>query len=131
MPIKGFKHTQTIFIGSVVFVILAIGFISLLGNIQSNRSSGDIRAKAGVAATLKLSGIVSSVDENKGVILVDRVQFLDTQDNQTLGSWTVTPPVSFRMESLGPGTKVVLTVNPTTFLAASHTLTATNITVSR
>ncbi len=124
-----FKHAQAIFIGSVVFIILAIGFISLLGNTRSSVPATDTRAKAGVTATLKLSGIVSSINDTKGVIIVNNLQFLDATSN--LGTWTVTPPSGFIIGSVGPGSRVTLTVNPATFLAATHTLTATQIKVER
>ncbi len=124
-----FKHAQAIFVGSVVFVILAIGFISLLGSTRSSAPATDTRAKAGITATLKLSGIVSSIDDTKGVIIVNNLQFLDATSN--LGTWTVTPPSGFIIGSVGPGSRVTLTVNPTTFLAASHTLTATQIKIEK
>lgn len=131
MPPTGFKHTQAIFVGSVIFVILAIGFVSLLGSTASQAPATDTRAKAGVTATLKLSGVVTSVDDTKGVILVDQLQFMDAEGGKTLGTWTVTPPPGFNLASMAIGTKVTLTVNPTTFLATSHTLTATQIKVER
>lgn len=124
-----FKHAQAIFVGSVMFAIMAVGFISLLGS-SNNQSQADTRAKAGVVSTLKLTGVVQSVDETKGVIIVNQLQFLD-QQGKNLGTWTVTPPQGFNVLSISPGTKVVITVNSTTFMAATHTVTATQITVSR
>lgn len=128
MPNQPFKHAQAIFVGSVMFAIMAVGFISLLGRSGSSNSS-DVRAKAGITATLKLAGTVSSTDDTKGVLIVSGLQFLDQAGN--LGVWTVTPPPGFSLVSVSPGTRVTLTVNPTTFKASTHTLTATQIVVSR
>lgn len=129
MALGPFKHAQAIFVGSVMFAILAVGFITLLGS-TNRQSTEDVRAKAGATATLKLTGTVSSVDATKGILIVDGMQFLD-QTGGSLGTWTVTPPQSFSLTSVSPGIRVTITVNPTTFIAASHTVTATQITVSQ
>ena len=129
MAAQPFKHAQALFVGSVMFAIMAVGFISLLSN-SSSQSSSDVRAKAGITATLKLTGIVSSVDSVRGVLTINNLQFLD-QTSANLGTWTVTPPTGFNVFSVSPGTKITLIVNPTTFTASTHTLTATQITVSR
>ncbi len=129
MAAPSFKHAQAIFVGSVMFAILAVGFISLLGTTKQ-QSAADTRAKAGITATLKLMGTVASVDNAKGVLIVSGLQFID-QTGGNLGTWTVTPPVGFSISSVSAGTKISLIVDPSTFLAASHTLTATQIVISR
>ncbi len=129
MAVRPMKHAQAIFVGSVIFVILAIGFISILGRTASETPATDTRAKAGVTATLKVSAIVSSVDSTKGTFVVDRLQFLDSEGN--LGTWTVKPPVGFSVATVSPGTRVILTIDPTTFLATTHTVTATQVKIER
>lgn len=129
MQKKGFN---VFFIGSIGFLILALGFLAILNRTKSTENGTDVRAKAGIVATLKMSADVVSVDDNKGTIYVDQLKFQDRGDGQlSLGAWTVTAPPSISVGSLSVGERISLIVDPATFLAETHTLTATEIYVLR
>lgn len=121
--------------GSVALIIAAIAVTAVIDRSKNSQtSSEDIRTKAGTSTSLQFTGSVATVDQTKGVFSVDNLQFASSaQTNQTnlLGQWTVTPPPSFNIASLGAGSRVTMTVDPTTFLITSHTVTATQITVNR
>lgn len=122
------KGLNVFFVGSIGFLILALGFVTILNRTKSSDTGTDVRAKAGILATLKMSADVVSVDDNKGTINVDQLKFLDRGDGQlSLGAWVVTAPPTVSVGSLSVGEHVSLIVDPSTFLAQSHTLTATEI----
>ncbi len=120
--------------GSVILIIAAIAVTTVVNRFQPSDSSGDIRTKAGTSNSLQFTGIISTVDENKGIFTVDNLQFAykSTADNASLlGSWTVTPSPGVNLTSILPGTKIAITVVPSTFLIRTHTVTATQITILR
>lgn len=115
------------FIGSVLLIIIAIAITTIVEkNASSKDTSTDVRARAGVASTLELIGSVSSIDFASNVLILDMVKF-PGNDEQSLGTWTVTPPAGFSLSTLTAGKKIRLKVNASTFLATSHTVTATEI----
>jgi hypothetical protein len=66
----------------------------------------------------------------KGTLIVTGLYFADVSrsgDAKDLGSWIVTPPASFSLTSISPGSNVVIGVEPTSFQVAKHTLTAITI----
>ena len=127
MQKKGFN---VFFIGSIGFLILALGFLTILNRTKSSENGTDVRAKAGIVATLKMSADVVSVDDNRGTINVDQLKFQDRGDGQlSLGAWVVTAPPTVSVGSLAIGDRISLIVDPATFLAETHTLTATEIRV--
>ncbi len=119
--------------GSLGLIVAAIAITAVIN--RTNRGTAaptDIRAKAGISATLKVIGIVTTVDTANNTVMVDGLRFSDSKDMGTsLGSWTVTPPPSYNLSLLTPGAHVTITVDPTSFLVANHTLSATQITVSK
>lgn len=127
-----FKSKNALLFGSVGLIVLAITVTTILERTKQTAGGEDVRARASATGTLTMKGIVSAVDETKGVVIVDNVQFEDqATTGKNLGTWTVTPPKTFSLASLYSGAKIALTVKPTTFLAATHTLTATEIKVIR
>ena len=127
MQKKGFNF---FFLGSIGFLILALGFVTLLGRTKSSDTGTDVSAKAGITSTLKMSADVVRVDDNKGSIQVDQLKFLDRGEGQlSLGAWVVTAPPTVSVGSLSQGDHISIIVDPLTFLAQSHTLTATEIRV--
>lgn len=127
-----FKSKNALLFGSVGLIVLAITVTTILERTKQTATNEDVRTRASATGTLIMKGIVSAVDETKGVVMVDNVQFEDqAASGKNLGTWTVTPPASFNLASLYTGAKVALTVNPTTFLAATRTLTATEIKIQR
>lgn len=128
------KPTGTLLLfGSLGLIVAAIAITAVINGANRNAAAPtDIRAKAGITATLKVVGIVTSVDNANSTVLVDGLRFSDSQDTAaSLGSWTVTPPPSYNLSLLSSGARVTITVDPSSFLVATHTLSATQITVSK
>ena len=118
---------------SVILIVVAIASTAVINRLRSpNDGVVDVRARAGITSSLRFTGVVSSVDEAKGVINVDSLQFATGESaSSILGVWTVTPQPGFVLSSVGPGTKISIVAEPTTFLINSHTVTATQITISK
>lgn len=121
---------------TLLYVVIIIGLIvsavaatTIVNHSQSG--SSDLRAKAGVATTLRMTGTVITVDSTKGTFALANVRFATSESNTTLGTWTVTPPPGFSLGSLSAGTQITMTVDPTTMLATNSTVTATQIIVER
>lgn len=127
------KNNSIIYIFlSLLLVVAAIITTAVINRTRSpGASSQDIRARADASSPLQFTGTVSSVDENKGVLVVDNLQFASGSSGSTLGLWTVTPPAGFSLASIGTGTKVTIFADGATFLIKSHTLTATQISINR
>ncbi|MBI3577204.1 hypothetical protein HY086_04160 [Candidatus Gottesmanbacteria bacterium] len=120
-----------------LYVVVIIGLIiagvaaTTLLNRAKEGASSDIRAKAGVANTLRISASVAAVDSAKGVFTVTNLHFASSQTGANMGTWTVTPPPGFSLGSLSPGAQLTMTIDPTTMLAESHTVTATQIIIEK
>jgi len=96
-----------------------------------NGSPADMRARAGTQYTLKLNGVINTIDQAKGTIMVTNVQFADTNRSgvpQNLGAWTVTAPASFDFASVSTGMTITIGVDANTFNVANHIVTATTLT---
>lgn len=128
-----FKSKNALLFGSVGLIVLAITVSSILERTKQPTTNEDVRTRASATGSLQMTGTVATIDDTKGVITVDGIQFhdLDGSKAKNLGTWTVTLPPNANLGALYPGAKVLLTVNPTTFLAATHTLTATEIKIQR
>lgn len=113
---------------SLALIVVAIVFSAFLNQRQSSGTPADIRARATAPGMVKVTGIVSEIDENQGTLVVDNLAFEDSTKN--LGSWTVTPPLSFSLSNAYPGVKLLITVDPPTMLAQSKTFTALEIKIS-
>lgn len=126
------KNSIIFFVGSVFFVLLGILVITILSTRQSNTDTQDVRARAAVSAALKFTGVVNSIDDSSGTLIVDDLQFENAQEGtKSLGTWTVTPPASFNLSSVSPGSRVTISVVAETFIATSHTMEATAIVPTR
>lgn len=128
------KPTGTLLLfGSLGLIVAAIAITAVINGANRNAAAPtDIRAKAGITATLKVVGIVTTVDSANTSVTVDGLRFSDSKDTgQSLGSWVVTPPPSYNLSLLTPGVHVVITADPSSFLVANHTLSATQIIVSK
>lgn len=126
------------FFGSVVLIVTAVVATAILNRTSNTTSSRDVRARASVTSLMRLSAIIESVDETKGLVMVNGLQFtgstpegLQSVARNTGGAWNVTVSGSANLGALGPGSRVELQVNPTTFNIAEHSFTATAITVLR
>ena len=121
---------NVLLLGSVLLIILAIALVSLISKTGSSKTSGDVRARAGVTKTLELTGTVNSVDEEKGTLIVEGVYLSDKNragEPQNLGTWTITAPGTFNFASVFPGQEVVIGIDAATFLVESQTVTALTI----
>lgn len=125
------RNKNILLFGSVGLIVLAIGLVSILDRATSSTiSTGDVRARAAVTKTLEVNATVTSVNQMKGTMVVSNLYFADnsrSSDAKNLGTWTVTAPASVNLASFGPGINVVIGIDPATFLASSHTLTAITI----
>jgi hypothetical protein len=113
-------------------VVVGIITTAIIDAVRNNQGAADIRAKAGVTNTLKLTGTVESVDEAAGTISVSDVQFDPSSRSGkavNYGTWNVIPPSSFNLLSATPGTKVAFTVNSDSFDVASKQVVAAQVTV--
>lgn len=107
-------------------ILLAITVTTILEN--RSKDSTDVRARASSTQNLEMTGVASSVDTSTGTIQVDHVKF-KMDYGIDLGTWTVTPPIGFRITDARPGTTLTMKVKAETFLADNHTFSATEIKV--
>ena len=117
---------------ALVLVIVGIVTTAIIGAVKNNDSTSDIRAKAGVTNTLKLTGIVGAVDDVNGTITVENVQFDETSRSgpaTNYGTWTVTPPQAFSLFSAQSGKKLTFTVQTESFNVAVKKVSAVQMTV--
>lgn len=119
--------------GSVILIVVAITATALVNVTRTPRGeSVEVRAKAASAGTLRMTGVISSIDEVKGLLAVDNFRFAsENGTGKSLGSWSVTPPGDFRLSSVSPGMRITLTIFPSTFLAGAHTVTASQIMIEK
>ncbi len=114
----------------IIAGVITTTIINVVKNNQ--RSATDIRAKAGVTNTLKLTGTIDSVDDAAGTLTVIDVQFAAESRSgkpANYGTWTVTPSNIFSLSSAVPGAKVTFTVNSDSFDVVSKQVTAANVTI--
>ncbi len=113
-------------------VVVGIITTAIIDAVRNNQGAADIRAKAGITNTLKLTGTVESVDEQAGVITVAGVQFDETSRSGkavNYGTWAVTPPRTFNLLSAAPGARISFTVNSDSFNVASKQVVAAAVTI--
>ncbi len=125
------KGSSWIYIGILGLVIAAVAVTAVLD--RTSNKTEDIRAKAGVAATQKMSGVVTAVDDTNGTVTVSNL-LTGTGPNQAKAQtkpWVITAPTGFNYALVSPGTKVKMKIIPSTFLITTHTATATEITPVR
>lgn len=124
-------NKNTLLVGSLVLIILAIGMVAILDrSTQTSDSGTDVRARAATVKSLMVNAIVDSVDETAGTLTVSNVYFADTSRAgaaKDMGTWIVTPPATFSLGSVSPGTKVLIGVDSKLFLAMKKTMTAVTI----
>lgn len=137
MKKKTTSNSFIYFFGSVLLIVSAIVATSIL-NTTSNAGSQDVRARASVTSLMRMTAIVETIDETKGVIVVNSLQFsgstpegLQSIARNTGGTWDVTFSGNVNLGTVGPGSRVELQVNPSSFNIAGRTLTAASITISR
>ena len=90
-----------------------------------------MRARAATQYTLKLTGIVNTVDATKSTVSLTGVQFAAGSRQGTvrdLGDWIITAPAQFNFASLSPGMSVTVGVEATTFNITDHAVSAITLT---
>ena len=135
---KSSSNSFLYFFGSVMLIVTAIVATSILNRTNNIAGSQDVRARASVTSLMRLSAIVESIDETKGLVIVNGLQFtgstpeaLQSAARNSGGAWNVTVSGSVNLGSLGPGSRVELQVSPASFNIAERMFTAASITVSR
>ena len=118
-------------VGLIIVGIVTTAIINAVKN--TNETSGtDIRARAAVTNTLKLSGTVSEVVDIEGMLIVSDVQFADTSrsgDAKNYGSWKVFVPTTFAISTATVGSPVTFTIDSKTFNVTTKSVVASQITV--
>ena len=121
------------FFGSVVLI-----FTAILNRTSNTTNTQDVRARASVTSLMRLKAIVTSVDEAKNLLVVNKLQFtgstpesLKSLTRNTAGEWQVLVSGNVNLAILGPGSRVELQVNPTSFNITERSLTAAAITPER
>lgn len=115
-------------------VVMGMITTTIIDRVKNSQGATDIRAKAGVTNTLKLTGTVESVDESGGTIKVNDVQFATESRSGKVanyGTWVVTPPSSFNLLTANPGASITFTINADSFNVESHAVVASQITVGK
>lgn len=131
------KKTDNVFyiIAAVGLIVMGIVTTTLINSVKNKESSAtDIRAKAGVTNTLKLTGTVSFVDSDNRTLTVENVQFAaDSRSGNPVnyGTWSVNAPQTFDIFSAAPGNTITFTLLSDSFDVASHQTIASEITVNR
>ncbi len=125
------------FFGSVILIIAAI-VVTAIFNRTTSEKPQDVRARASVTSLMRLTAIVTSVDEGKGLVVVNGLQFtgntpksLESLARNTAGEWQVTVSENVNLATLGAGSRIELQVEPSSFNIAERSLAAAAITVSR
>lgn len=130
-----FKSKNALLVGPLILVVAAIAVTAILDRTkQADTAFGDIRTRASATGSLSMTATVASVDQVKGTIKVDNLRFDNKNGGSTdnsLGIWTVTAPAGTNLNTLFPENKVVMIVNPSTFLTTTNTLTATDIKIQK
>lgn len=124
------KRKNLLLLGTLVFIILAAGLVSVLNRTNSKNTAGDVRARAATANSLELIGTVVSTDEAKSTLLLDTVYLADESRSgqaQNLGTWTVTAPAGFNLASVVEGQKIKVGVEAKSFSVEDHTVSALTI----
>jgi hypothetical protein len=124
------KNPNMFLVGSVVLILLAVALVAILDRTSPTGNSADVRARATTKQALTLLATVATVDEAKGTIQVDNMQFADNSragTAQNLGSWVVTAPAGFNFASVSTGVQVAIGVDPQTFQISKHALTALSL----
>jgi len=120
-----------------MLIVTAIVATTILNRTASEKPQ-DVRARASVTSLMRMTAIVETIDETKGVIVVNGLQFsgstpegLQSIARNTGGTWNVTVSGNVNLGTVGPGSRIELQVNPSSFNIAGRTLTAASITISR
>lgn len=122
------KNANLFLVASVVLILGAVAVIAVMDR-NSSKDGTDVRARASskTVSALQMTGVVSAVDETKGIVTVDNMQFSQKSlagTPKNLGQFTVTPPAGFNFAGISPGMQVVMDIDATTFQVTSHSITA-------
>ncbi|MEK7060868.1 MAG: hypothetical protein AAB937_01390 [Patescibacteria group bacterium] len=128
---------------SLIYIVAAVGLIivgivttAIINAVKNTNQSGgtDIRARAAVTNTLKLTGIVSEVIDLEGMLIVSNVQFADTSRSGTAkdyGTWKVFVPTNFALITATVGSTVTFNIDAKSFNVTTKSVVASQITVGK
>lgn len=119
---------------AVGLIIVGIVTTAIINAVKNTDQSGgtDIRAKAAVTNTLKLTGTVDEVVDVEGMIIVSGVQFADTSrsgDAKDYGTWKVFVPTNFAISTATVGSPITFTIDSKTFNVTTKSVVASQITM--
>ncbi|MFH0749661.1 MAG: hypothetical protein V1917_01940 [Candidatus Gottesmanbacteria bacterium] len=114
---------------TIIYIISTISFILMgivLTGIIDKTKSSDIRTRASTTSGISATAVVSDIKYDTGTIIIDQLIFASSPE-KGLGSWIVTPPSGFKLDSINIGSSIKLMIEPSTFAITSHSLTAKEI----
>lgn len=120
-------------VGLIIVGIVTTAIINAVKNTNQS-SSGDIRARAAVTNTLKLTGTVSEIVDLEGMIIVSNVQFADTSRSGTAknyGTWKVFVPSNFSLATAVVDAPVTFTIDAKSFNVSTKSVVASQITIEK
>jgi len=123
------RNYTLFFIFSVGFVLICIAFITILGQTTNkDGQNSDIRAKATVANSLRLVGVIDSIDPAAQTVVVSGLKF-ENKETETadMGTWIVTLPREVVASSLRVGKRAAISADASLFDASNKTLTAVGL----
>lgn len=109
---------------SLALIIIAIPVTSFIQ--KQTQQTTETRARASATSALVIEGVVVSTDDLEYTITVNNVAFKDDY-GANLGQWIVTPPSGFSLSQARAGSNVEMKIRAETMLAATKTMTATEI----
>ena len=120
-------------VGLIIIGIVTTAIINAVKNTNQS-ASGDIRARAAVTNTLKLTGTVSEVIDIEGMIIVSNVQFADTSRSGTAknyGTWKVLAPSNFPLTSAVVDSPITFSIDAKSFNVSTKSVVASQITIGK
>lgn len=129
---KGKDNTFVYIITLFALIVAAVITTTIINAVKSNQagSQTDIRARAGVVNIVKLTGTVTGTDDTTNTITVSNVEFApETRSGPPInyGTWTVTPPPGFNLNTALPGKTITFTINAASFDVSTHKVAASQV----
>lgn len=134
MPKRDKNDSNILYYVTVALIFGAIILVAILNRVTNKNAGSDVRARASVTGGLRITGTVGTVNIGSNAFTLLNVMFdgdATQSKKESLGDWTITPPPDFDLATLSPGSEVVVSANPTTFLVTSHTAAANKIDIVR
>jgi len=114
---------------SFLYIISTITFIFLgiiLSSVINQSKSKDVRARASAISGVAATGVISEIKSDTNVVIVNNLAFASSPQS-SMGSWIVTPPTTFKLDSISVGNAVSILIEPSSLAIEKHTFTAKEI----